>query len=255
MHGQTVGQHEIFTLPSGETAHFPLDDSLSASECINCRCIIIFVVRSSRQSENYKNLVAKNEDITYTKMYQQAQAENLTRTHEQALVENKVKDAMNEAVKIGKQTGNEALCFISADDGKELIPFETGTSNQVEIPQTTIDFLNNAKKDSVICVHNHPKSNSFSSADMSVMNMFPSIKEMAVKGHDGTEYSLSIGNGSRVDSGTIAAAYTKAIGDLFPKYNSLVVSGKMSPLEASKQHTHEGTGIVADDFGWLYRRG
>ena len=76
MHGQTVGQHEIFTLPSGETAHFPLDDSLSAGECINCRCIIIFVVRSSRQSENYQNLVAKNEDITYTRMYQEAQAEN-----------------------------------------------------------------------------------------------------------------------------------------------------------------------------------
>ena len=76
---QTVGQHEIFTLPSGETAHFPLDDSLSASECINCRCIIIFVVRSSRQSENYKNLVAKNEDITYTRMYQEGQAENANR--------------------------------------------------------------------------------------------------------------------------------------------------------------------------------
>ena len=76
MHGQTVGQHEIFTLPSGETAHFPLDDSLSASECINCRCIIIFVVRSSRQSENYQNLVAKNEDITYTNLHRQALEEN-----------------------------------------------------------------------------------------------------------------------------------------------------------------------------------
>ena len=39
-------------------------------------CIIIFVVRSSRQSENYKNLVAKNEDITYTKLYQEALEEN-----------------------------------------------------------------------------------------------------------------------------------------------------------------------------------
>ena len=37
---------------------------------------IRFVVRSSRQSENYKNLVAKNEDITYTRMYQVAWAEN-----------------------------------------------------------------------------------------------------------------------------------------------------------------------------------
>ena len=76
MHGQVVGQHEIFTLPSGETAHFPLDDSLSASECVNCRCMIIFVVRSSRQSENYQNLVAKNEDITYTRLYQEAQKDN-----------------------------------------------------------------------------------------------------------------------------------------------------------------------------------
>ena len=33
----------------------------------------IFVVRSSRQSENYQNLVAKNEDITYTRLYQEAQ--------------------------------------------------------------------------------------------------------------------------------------------------------------------------------------
>ena len=70
---QTVGQHEVFTLPSVETAHFPLDDSLSASECVNCRCIIVFVARSSRQSENYQNLVAKNEDITYTNLYNEAQ--------------------------------------------------------------------------------------------------------------------------------------------------------------------------------------
>ena len=96
---QTVGQHEIFTLPSGETAHFPLDDSLSASECINCRCIIIFVVRSSRQSENYKNLVAKNEDITYTKMYREAREENVR--HD--IREHIKSDAVNKQVNPEKQ--------------------------------------------------------------------------------------------------------------------------------------------------------
>lgn len=46
-------------------------------------------------------------------------------------------------------------------------------------------------------LHNHPQSSSFSPADINVLRRIPSIKEMKVIAHDGTEYFMNIKNGAR----------------------------------------------------------
>ena len=55
------------------------------------------------------------------------------------------------------------------------------------------------KPNSLILTHNHPHSNSFSVDDILTATQYPAIKTIVATGHDGTVYSLSIGNGKRVD--------------------------------------------------------
>ena len=63
------------------------------------------------------------------------------------LLNKNLQNTMDKAVKGGKKTGNEFLCFIGADDGRELIPPMEGDSGSVVFPQSTIDFLLRAKKE------------------------------------------------------------------------------------------------------------
>ncbi len=55
------------------------------------------------------------------------------------------------------------------------------------------------EKNSLILVHNHPHSSSFSFDDILTVSQYPQIKTIIAVGHDGTVYSLSIGDGKRVD--------------------------------------------------------
>ena len=55
------------------------------------------------------------------------------------------------------------------DRGKSVYSKVEGTINKVVYPQSLIEFLNNAAPNSVIQVHNHPGSSSFSDADLKVM--------------------------------------------------------------------------------------
>ena len=86
------------------------------------------------------------------------------------------------------------------------------------------------------------------------MNLFPSIKEMAVKGHDGTEYFLSMNNAQPVDFDTIRNAYEQIDNSLHDKFERMVLSGTPTEAEAGKQHSHETVEAVANKFGWTYER-
>lgn len=55
------------------------------------------------------------------------------------------------------------------------------------------------EKNSLILVHNHPHSSSFSFDDILTVSQYPQIKTIIAVGHDGSVYSLSIGDGERLD--------------------------------------------------------
>lgn len=160
--------------------------------------------------------------------------------------------AVKKVLDHGKNTGNEGLMWLDLD-GKELIPFKTGDNNSVAIPQSTMDYLKSLNKETVISLHNHPKSSSFSSADMSIACQLESVKEMRVIGHDGTKYFLKIGNGSRPEFHIIDYEYTVLQNKLQPKYQQIF--DKTKDAQATwKEQSHEINEGLAKLFGWKYRR-
>ena len=51
--------------------------------------------------------------------------------------------------------------------------------------------MTNSKENSIIIVHNHPNSSSFSSVDIGTMFDFPSISHTVAAAHDGTVFVIS----------------------------------------------------------------
>jgi len=162
--------------------------------------------------------------------------------------------AMREALQHGLKTGTECLLSIDAKTGESVYSKIEGTSNEVTFPQSLADFLNNAAPNSIISIHNHPSSSSFSGADLSTMSRFESISYMTVIGHDGTRYVVNIGQGLRPTRKEISAEWEAAHDKYFDYFNNKVVSGELDPKDAWKEHSHLIMQEVAKKFGWEYRR-
>ena len=152
----------------------------------------------------------------------------------------------------GKKHGTEALIWLDKN-GNEILPFKTGGQSSVAISAEEIKYLKSLNEGSIISLHNHPKSSSFSPEDMNIMCRLPSVETMRVIGHDGTRYVLSVGSGERPDLDTIWSVYNSAGTELAPKfrkeYEKIVDSQKVW-----KEHSHEIVEKVAERFGWNYER-
>lgn len=198
-------------------------------------------VGSKSSWENRKN-VAKNKDVVDMKLNKGYNS----------VKETNYDIAVKKVLDHGKNTGNEGLMWLDLD-GKELIPFKTGDNNSVAIPQSTMDYLKSLNKETVISLHNHPKSSSFSSADMSIACQLESVKEMRVIGHDGTKYFLEVGSGARPEFHKIDYEYTVLRNKLQPKYQQIF--DKTKDAQATwKEQSHEINEHLAKLFGWKYRR-
>jgi hypothetical protein len=152
----------------------------------------------------------------------------------------------------GKKHGTEALIWLDKN-GNEILPFKTGGQSSVAISAEEIKYLKSLNEGSIISLHNHPKSSSFSPEDMNIMCRLPSVETMRVIGHDGTRYVLSVGSGERPDLDAIWSVYNSAGTELAPKfkkeYEKIVDSQKVW-----KEHSHEIVEKVAERFGWNYER-
>lgn len=152
----------------------------------------------------------------------------------------------------GKKYGTEALMWLDKD-GNEVLPFKTGNSNSVSISIEDVLYLNSLEKNSIISLHNHPSSSSFSINDMSVMCNIRSVKTMRIIGHDGTRYSLSMGTGLRPSLETIEQTYRDIHGYTLPKYEKMFA--ETGDKKATwKEHSNEIVRRVAGRFGWNYER-
>lgn len=150
----------------------------------------------------------------------------------------------------GAKYGTEALVWLDKN-GNEVLPFKTGKANCVGISAQEMQYLRSLKKNSIISLHNHPKSSSFSPDDMSIMCRLPSVETMRVVGHDGTKYALSVGDGMRPSKNVIVDAYYEFLNKTEHSYSELYSKDRGA---AWKEHTHETVKNIAERFGWKYER-
>ena len=162
--------------------------------------------------------------------------------------------ALTETLQHGMKTGNECLLHIDANTGKSIYAKVGGVANKVEFPQDLIELLERAKPNSIIQVHNHPRSSCFSLDDIKNLVYYDSLKAISVMGHDGTRYVMSIGKGQRIDLSTLKNKYHTFKKKHFDYFYNQVISGKMTEQQAWKEHSHRIVMDLVEEYGWEYRR-
>ena len=205
---------------------------------------------------DYESLVKQGREEIEKNNYTLDDSNNEPLTNNENKSITKEKDNFEEAIakvlEHGNKTGTEALMWLDLN-GNEIVPFATGDKNSVSIPRETMLFLSKQAKSSVISLHNHPSSSSFSPEDMNVACILSSVKEMRVVGHDGTRYYLEIGDGQRKSLKEIRKTYESMIYDFKDEYRELYKKINDNK-KAWKEVSHIVNERVAKKFGWKYRR-
>ena len=159
----------------------------------------------------------------------------------------------DEAQKFGWENGREILYKIDSKTGSRLYVL-SGTKNQVQFTQELMDKLRDAEPESIISVHNHPSSSSFSVDDLNVLSEYKSIKYLTVVGHDGTRYLMRVGKGLRPTYAQIAREQSALRLKYYDKYHQMVLNNELTPEQANKEFSNQINQELAQAFGWQYQR-
>lgn len=163
-----------------------------------------------------------------------------------------IENAYQKALSHGKRTGTEGL-FWRDKKGNVAYPDLSGDSSSVVFPPELVRFLEKRPAKSVDCVHNHPRSSSFSSDDLIVMRNFESIDKMLVVGHNGIKYKISIGTGERPYRAEIRAIYEQIKWEYKGFYERMTAAG-FSEQAIWQAISHKITTRMAEKYGWEYER-
>lgn len=163
-----------------------------------------------------------------------------------------IENAYQKALAHGKRTGTEGL-FWRDKKGDVAYPDLSGDSSSVVFPPELVRFLEKRPAKSVDCVHNHPRSSSFSAEDLIVMRNFESIDKMLVIGHNGIKYKISIGTGERPYRAEIRAIYEQIKWEYKGFYERMTAAG-FSEQAIWQAISHKITTRMAEKYGWEYER-
>ena len=163
-----------------------------------------------------------------------------------------IENAYQKALAHGKRTGTEGL-FWRDKKGDVAYPDLSGDSSSVVFPPELVRFLEKLPAKSVDCVHNHPRSSSFSPDDLIVMCDFESIDKMLVVGHNGIKYKVSIGTGDRPYPAEIKAIYEQVKWEYKGFYERMTAAG-FSEQAIWQAISHKITIRMAEKYGWEYER-
>lgn len=163
-----------------------------------------------------------------------------------------IENAYQKALAHGKRTGTEGL-FWRDKKGDVAYPDLSGDSGSVTFPPELVRFLEKLPAKSVDCVHNHPRSSSFSSEDLIVMRNFESIDKMLVIGHNGIKYKISIGTGERPYRAEIRAIYEQIKWEYKGFYERMTAAG-FSEQAIWQAISYKITTRMAEKYGWKYER-
>lgn len=92
----------------------------------------------------------------------------------------------------GRKKGKEHLAIYDAATGKSYPRVTDGKKGSVAFPPWMMDELRNPARQ-IVLHHNHPSSNSFSPADLSVIHDLPGAKGIWAHGHNGSSYYAEVG--------------------------------------------------------------
>jgi SPP1 gp7 family putative phage head morphogenesis protein len=146
---------------------------------------------------------------------------------------------------LGRESGVERLSILNYD-GTSLGSWK-GTKDSISITETIKRKLLNAPDNTLICLHNHPKSSSFSLADLDVMCSYNSIKELRVIGHNGMVYTMVAGNGQRVS----AKELEKYENSIYSQIRQNIAYKATRGIRTT--YFSERNRLFADHFGWSYK--
>lgn len=157
----------------------------------------------------------------------------------------KAKDAMikahNDVLNYGLKHGREKAVAIDWKTGKRL---KVNTGGERSVSLDTGKY----PEGSVIVVHNHPSGNSFSVADMVLLNRKKELRTLAVQGHNGISYSLGIGKGKRLEAPQ--AELKKSLLNQVEQLREILYEAGMTRNELSHRVMKE----IAESYGWEYKR-
>lgn len=234
-------QGKILSL-TGKTEGYPTLEEAKTAGLFHPRCRHSYGLYIDLDKEIEKGL-AEDRPTYYTEI------QGLDETGRKGLA-----DAFEKAVTFGLKNKRECLLTIDTNAGREVYSIVEGGKDYVEFPSKLIELLARAKNNSIISIHNHPSSSSFSAEDLAILSTFKSINTLAVIGHDGTRYVMNRGKGQAHSISAIRDTLNKMVKKYYDHYNNLVQSEKMTPSEAWKEHSHRAVSDLAEEFGWEYRR-
>jgi len=162
--------------------------------------------------------------------------------------------AWEEILVHGQEYGTEKLLHVHAATGESIFGNLSGTSSRIQFTPELIKFLKEEPVGSVLSIHNHPRSASFSPEDLSVLSMYKSIKYLTVIGHDGTRYVIKVGNGRRISLTTIRKRYNLIKQRTYAYFDQKIRNRLMTSQEAWKEQSHVIVTELAEQLGWEYTR-
>jgi hypothetical protein len=161
---------------------------------------------------------------------------------------------MTDLMQRGKKTGKERAT-ITLEGGKRLSSLN-GDKDSVKLSPAFIKKLDSQAGNSVICMHNHPDTTSFSRADLDFMCRHTSIKEMRVVGSKGKTYFMSVGSGERPSYEAIISYEKEIESDLKRECANRLVRREIPKGETTwSLYLSERNRAFAKKFGWEYKEG
>ena len=194
------------------------------------------VIDRTEESEGLKakTILAQSKGIEIPQAYNNVVIDN--ETYREKFVELGGKRVVSTVVKesrrcirINDMTTDERGVFIETN-GNSIFSF-IGKNSSADYGRFNFSKY---KEKSLVLVHNHPHSGSFSADDILTVSDNPQIKTIVAVGHDGTVYQLSIGDGKRVDK------------NIYSEYNKL--------MRDHNKNTHIVMLILTEEYGWSYKK-
>lgn len=165
--------------------------------------------------------------------------EDIFRTH---YSDNNLSDsvlrASRQILKNRDGTKYEELYAIDSRNGKVLTYIKGKAENGIEKTVKLEKLLTNSPSSSIIIIHNHPNSSTFSRRDVSTALSYSSISETVAVGHNGKVFFISGVYGHNNVIRDYSIAYTKHVRD------------KMTDFEARNRAWED----VSKQSGFLYER-
>ena len=209
---------------------FPGDPHGKAGEVINCRCVLLqrarwaldkeeleqlqmraaaFGLDKTENFEDFKQKYLSNTRIDETEiLLTRGEIKKKAKVNKEILQSSTYRSKFEsiDSKAVRKTVIAETKSVImendrSIEESYSIIDAITGTrldyKSKVGAFGGSVDMLKYRTYESIVLTHNHPLSTSFSIDDIQLACNCTNVKSLIAGGHDGTVYSLTIGNGER----------------------------------------------------------